>query len=188
MYNSYKSGYNCNIGGKAYNVCEHPSLGHKLSEEHKEKLKDSIRKTVSCFTIEGKYISTYKSAADAAESNNCDSSRILKVCKGKAHTCGGFRWRYGNNREDLPPIEKKKAEIPIKMGKDNHRSKMVYQYNLDYELVKIWECALQAEREEGFSSTDISKVCNGKKPFYGKRGQDKYIWSFIELDSSGQST
>lgn len=61
-------------------------------------------------------------------------------------------------------------------------SKQVYQYTLDYELVRIWESALQAERELGYSSTSISRVCNHKQAFHGKKGEDKYIWSFTPIE------
>ena len=64
----------------------------------------------------------------------------------------------------------------------NPRSKQVYQYTLDYELVRIWESALQAERELGYSSTSISRVCNHKQAFHGKKGEDKYIWSFTPIE------
>lgn len=39
----------------------------------------------------------------------------------------------------------------------------------------------QAEREAGFDSTKISRVCNHKLPYYGKKNEDKYLWSFSEL-------
>lgn len=38
----------------------------------------------------------------------------------------------------------------------------------------------QAEREAGFDSTKISRVCNHKLPYYGKKNEDKYLWSFSE--------
>lgn len=38
----------------------------------------------------------YNSAAEAARDNNCDASRILKVCKGKGQTAGGYKWKYDN--------------------------------------------------------------------------------------------
>lgn len=36
----------------------------------------------------------YDSIALASRENNCDSSAIAKVCRGKRQTCGGFRWKY----------------------------------------------------------------------------------------------
>lgn len=39
-------------------------------------------------------IETYDTLALAARENNCDSSGIAKVCRGKRKTCGGFIWKY----------------------------------------------------------------------------------------------
>lgn len=36
----------------------------------------------------------YDSIALASRENNCDSSAIAKVCRGKRQTCGGFKWKY----------------------------------------------------------------------------------------------
>lgn len=74
-----------------------------------------------------------------------------------------------------------KSKHGRKFGKDNPRSKPVYQYTLDYKLVRIWESGCQAEREAGYDSTKISRVCNHKLPYYGKKNEDKYLWSFSEL-------
>ena len=40
----------------------------------------------------GKILETYKTFAEAARKNNCDSSGISKVCKGHRQSCGGFKW------------------------------------------------------------------------------------------------
>lgn len=63
----------------------------------------------------------------------------------------------------------------------SYGTKPVYQYTLDYKLVRIWESGCQAEREAGYDSTKISRVCNHKLPYYGKKNEDKYLWSFSEL-------
>ena len=39
-------------------------------------------------------LNTYETLALAARENNCDSSGISKVCKGKRNNCGGFKWKY----------------------------------------------------------------------------------------------
>ena len=51
-------------------------------------------KKVSQKTKEGVLIKTYKSATDAAKELTLDSSSIIKCCKGKSQTCGGFKWEY----------------------------------------------------------------------------------------------
>lgn len=131
--------------------------------------------------MDGNYIDTYDSAAQASEVTGADSSRIIAVCRGKQKSAGGYQWRYGFSIESIPAVSYKEPVRVRKFGKDNPRSKTVYQYTLDYELVKIWESGCQAEREAGFDSTKISRVCNHKLPYYGKKNEDKYLWSFSEL-------
>lgn len=90
QYDSYKNGYNQTIGGHSLRGNNHPSFGHKLSEEHKEKLKASICRQVSQYSVSGEYIDCYDSAAQAGLSTDTDASGIIAVCKGKQQTAGGF--------------------------------------------------------------------------------------------------
>ena len=55
------------------------------------------------------------------------------------------------------------------------RVKKVYQYTMDFTLVKIWESASECGRN-GFSFRDISLCCLNKKKNY--KG---FMWSFTPL-------
>lgn len=58
------------------------------------------------------------------------------------------------------------------------RGKKVYQYTLDLDLVKIWDCGAQAvEYYPSLSSPGISQTCTGKRETHGG-----YIWSFTEIN------
>lgn len=68
-----------------------------MSEYEKEQLKYIIpgerkkqRKPVICIDTQKEF----SSIQEAANFYNIDSSGITKVCKGKAKTCGGKRWKY----------------------------------------------------------------------------------------------
>ncbi len=52
------------------------------------------KKVAKIDLITNKTLQTYESIALAARENNCDSSAICKVCKGKRNKCGGFKWKY----------------------------------------------------------------------------------------------
>lgn len=181
LYDSYHNGYNMTIGGRVLRGEAHPSYGSHLTEEHKQKLKDSVCKQVSQYDMSGNYIATYSSAASAQQETGCDSSQIIAICRGKAYTSKGFQWRYGESVNNIgcPNIPRPKGMLG-KFGKENPRSKVIYQYSLDGQLVNTWEGALCAEREAGYSSTSLSKAIKDKVP-YGKRQQSKYIWSFVPL-------
>ena len=43
-------------------------------------------------------LAIYDSIALAARENNCDNSGISKVCNGKRNICGGFKWKYIDNK------------------------------------------------------------------------------------------
>ena len=78
-----------------------------------------------------------------------------------------------------------KTREKISKGLKNHlaKSKQVYQYTLNKELVTIYPSAREAARETGFSQGNISNCCNGG--FYSKKRNkwvnkiqsNGYIWS-----------
>jgi hypothetical protein len=118
-------------------------------------------------------VTTFESAEDAARIlGHPGSSSTIRECARKEYgTALGFQWRDGDIVDNIGPVVYEERTYPVLKGKDNHRSKKVYQYSKSGELVKIWNAALEAEREEGFSSTEISNAANGKKEHYGKKGQ-----------------
>lgn len=183
LYDSYKNGYNMTIGGNQLRGELHPCYGTHLTEEHKEKLKNSVRKEVSQYDLDGNYIATYKSASDAQKITSCSANQIIAVCRGKGYTSKGFQWRYGSSKENIgkPIIPKSKGPIG-RTGKLNGKSKQIYQYTLQGELINIWESGLQAEKIGGYNSSKLSKAINEEKP-YGKLGEVKNFWSFIPLST-----
>ena len=54
----------------------------------------STCKAVDQCSLDGKVIATFPSARAAGRSLNLDSSSIIKVCKKKVKTCGGFIFNY----------------------------------------------------------------------------------------------
>ncbi len=172
LYDSFNNGYNETIGGNSLSGRDHPSYGTTLTEDHKRKLKQAVSKQVSQYTLEGDYVQTFESAADAARYLESDcASTILKVCKKEYGSSQGYQWRYGTSIDNI--------------GKCNHKKsyKTVYQYNLDKELIKVWKSATEASEEEGFTAARICDCCNHKISFYGKKGENKFIWSYTVLDN-----
>ena len=59
-------------------------------------------------------------------------------------------------------------------GKDNANSKKVGQYDLKGNLIKIWDCIMDIQRQLGFKNCNISLNCQGKrKTAYG------FKWRYI---------
>ena len=75
-----------------------------VSEETKAKMrsnhydctgaKNPSAKPIRQLTLTGETIKEYEYAKLAAEENGLDLSYIIKCCRGKAKSCGGFRWEY----------------------------------------------------------------------------------------------
>lgn len=68
-----------------YNI-HHGTRGKRQGEKQSRKVKATNIKT-------GEVI-VFNSIKQASEETGCDMSLIVKVCKGKRKTCGGFHWEY----------------------------------------------------------------------------------------------
>jgi predicted GIY-YIG superfamily endonuclease len=78
-------------------------------------------------------------------------------------------------KEYLSKVQKEK----YKKGYENPNSKKVYKYDNDYNLIKTYSSAMEAERIEGYSHEAIGKWCNNiRKPRNG------YMWSYVKKDNS----
>jgi group I intron endonuclease len=62
-----------------------------------------------------------------------------------------------------------------KTGKKCSISKMIAQYSLDDELIRVFYGSCEANRETGIDRSDISKCCKGKKKTAGG-----YKWKYYE--------
>lgn len=63
----------------------------------KENTKPLRRSVVKLDKKTSEELEIYPSAAEAGRKNNCDSSSIIKVCKGTKNSCGGYKWKYGDS-------------------------------------------------------------------------------------------
>lgn len=53
-------------------------------------------KSVLCYDLNGRLVKQYNYATKASKELNIDLSSIIKCCKRKIKTCGGYIWRYMN--------------------------------------------------------------------------------------------
>ena len=61
------------------------------------------------------------------------------------------------------------------------QSKLVYQYTLDYQLVRVWPSSRECGRN-GFDRRSVIKCCLGKQMFH--KG---FIWSYVPLNNLVQN-
>ena len=72
--------------------------------------------------------------------------------------------------------ETKEKMSKSRTGNKNWRSKMVYQYTLDNELVGVYESTCIAAKETNSLQSKIWKCCAGKS-----KKHNGYRWSFQPL-------
>jgi group I intron endonuclease len=57
-------------------------------------INDNRRKVVQQFSLEGKFLTEYKSVSEASKLTGCNRTSIAKVCRNERKSCGGYLWRY----------------------------------------------------------------------------------------------
>jgi len=80
-------------------------LGTKLTEEHKEKVSESLKKKVVQLSIDGDFIAVHNGISHIKILKT--TSHISACCSGRRKTSGGFKWMYYddyiklNNKQQL---------------------------------------------------------------------------------------
>ena len=80
---------------------------------------------------------------------------------------------YGNHHSEE---SKQKMSEAVK-GKNHPRAKRVAQYDLNGNIIKIWDYAKQAEEELGINHCNISMCCKCKRKSAGG-----FIWKYYKGD------
>lgn len=121
--------------------------------------KPSITRKVKQYTLSGEYIKTYNSIAEATRATG--ATKISLVANGKRKSSGGFSWKWV---EDF---------IPRNTGKN----KKVAQYDLNNNLINIYDSISKAALETKSSRTNISACCKNKQFTC-----NNFIWRYVEDD------
>lgn len=80
-----------------------------------------------------------------------------------------------NNTLTLQHYSERSGPNKEKFGKDSPLSKVTIQYNLQGDIIKIWDCLMDIKRNTNYDIGHISSVCKGKrKSAYG------YKWEYKE--------
>ena len=120
-------------------------------------------KKVYQYDMQGNLIKEWSSVAEAGR-NGYKANAISACCLGKLKTHQNFIWSY-------KPIE----NFDINNYKNKSEPKTLYQYDMYYNLIRVWDSVSEASRN-GFDKANISKCCSGKEKFH--KG---FIWSYTEL-------
>lgn len=123
----------------------------------------SVRKIkVKQYDLNGNFIEEYDSLTQAAKSLDLLGSKISQCCNGLRKTHGGFQWRFSNDPE--PGVCAVKIIYAKKVG----------QYDLNDNLLNIYNSTGQAARAVKGTQSAISRCCNKKA-----KTHKGFKWKFI---------
>lgn len=128
--------------------------------------KNTDVKSVNQYSLEGKYVASYSSSAEAERETGMTAASISKCCRREGLSAGEFIWRFsdeGVTAEDIMRIK----------FKQTNKSKKVSQYSSENILLNTYSSIAEAKKLTGI--LHISLVCNGIRPMAGG-----YIWKFAE--------
>lgn len=142
-------------------------LNYILSDLPNKRQKQEIEQ----YSIDGRYINTYKSLNDVKNSLNITSvSGIIGCCYGKQFNSYNYQWKYKNSD---------------KIIKTNHQIernfKRVYQIDNEKNIIAVFNSIIEANEKTNINKSSISSCCNKKRKRAGK-----YIWIF-ESDFSSSN-
>lgn len=121
-------------------------------------------KKVNRYLIDGTYVDSFESCADAERKTGVDSSSINQCCLKHSTMAGGYIWAYDGDNINI--------DIKIK-------EKSVDRYSLDFEYIDTFNSIEEASIKLGINRNCISATCNNKNKSGGG-----YIWRFSEEDIS----
>lgn len=167
-YDAYYNGYNQTKGGDG-------CLGKVWTVEERK----NISRSVCQIGLNGEFIKCFINIDDAWKQTginrwqiwNCANKHcVTKIKNGKDYeyvskTAGGYIWVY----------EDAMGDFDLSWYKSKTPSYEVYQYDMHWNLIKIWPSA-ESVKENGYGPSVIRGACQGKfMTAYG------YLWSY-EID------
>lgn len=162
-YDSYLNGYNQTKGGDG-------CFGKIWTEKERERKSRAILQ----ISLDGKNLKRFININDAAKKTginrrqiwNCANKHIVASTDHATKSAGGYIWIYEDEIDNFD----------LSWYKNNIPYYSVYQYDLNWNLVKKWPSA-ESVKKVGYEPTVIRSVCQGKfMTAYG------YLWSY-EVDN-----
>ena len=181
------NGYNIAEGGEGGNLFvgktdeEMNEFKEKISKKAKERLKNKENHPMYGTHRDGKDAPMYgKHHTEESKKKNSESHKGKKLSKETKEKLSEIRRgekhpMYGKHHSEETKQKQSIAKKNKYKGKNNPRAKKVAQYDLDGNLIKIWDCIEYASYELGIGRTGISDCCRHKQKTSGN-----FIWKYIE--------
>lgn len=135
------------------------NYGHCIEKSAMARMNhSSLSKEINQYDLNGNYLNSYPSAAEAARALNLNSKtagcRIGQCCRHlfkTGNSAYGYLWEFATESNKEQSIPKLQTGTPI------------YQYSLDNRFIQKWENSITAAKVLNISSGNISRACK-----YGK--------------------
>ena len=165
-------------GYKLTNLSEGGEVGvnwkgrsHSILSKEKMKISHHVRSIIE-YDLDGNQINEYISLSEASKLTKCHISLISNCCKKKSYyTVNNKTFRYKGDRFDY-----------IKYNKNSQiNSRKVCQYDLNGNLIEIYDSIRKAELITSCKKPNITRCCNKKNTTSGKIINVKgYIWRYFD--------
>lgn len=172
-YNSYEKGYNM-----LENKSKHLTKLNQ-SESHIKSNKKRSSKPVMMFDkLTGKHLITFDSVSKTALYLGISSSNVSKACRREEKSFRqSYTFCYKDNFDSNKNYSYRKSKVVAseetkqKLRKSSKWSKKTYQYNLNWNLVNIYDSRSEAERQNSFRKEQLRNKIDKQTPFEG------YYWT-----------
>lgn len=123
-------------------------------------------RAVEYYDINGNYLNTFNSAHQAEMYTGINYSSICACCREEIKHTKGFQWKYVDSDKVINNISKDRIIIA---------ERKVYQYDLQGNLIKIYNTLKEASEQTNISKSLICNVCGFKGNTAGG-----YVWRYEE--------
>ena len=124
-------------------------------------------RAVRQYNLQGEWLMSFDSASEAARQTGAQQSKITDCCKGNRKTAGEYQWRYDDlELESVPPVPTPSC-----------KKKKVAQYDLNNNLISIYDSYAEAARTVNGTPSAISRICSGANGLHTHKG---FVWKVVE--------
>lgn len=156
------------------NPQKYKDIAKKQSISQRERGKDVYQ-----YTKDGEFIRKFKCLEEAHLITGISKGNLHAVLNCNRNHAGGFRWSYNIKPNKLIPPKKR---IYKKTGKQKNPSlhnnkiyKQIEQYDLEGNLLRVWNDRKSIQEQLGISEQMISHIVNGRSK--NKDGEYKgFVW------------
>lgn len=122
---------------------------------------------VNQYNLQGKFLMTFESLNEAARQTGTSQPKITEVCRGRRKSAGEYQWRYyEDNTDDIPAVEQRR-----------NIKKRVGQYDLQGNLIAVYESYRQAAQAVNGTPSAISRLCAGTVNLKTHKG---FVWKIVD--------